>query len=204
MEKEYEPLSTRQFDPYRCCEHIYSHLGSYGERIEWHKCAVCEGLKTFRATVQHGIESSVVASGSFDLICSSNLISDSVHGKTHIVPVHIEDSALGVFRTSKRPQRPSVTNPGLPQASTRCVVCMAMLTDPRVDPGAARSGSERLSGAFSVGERDGGRQRWLQVGLLCLRMAWQHGKAHPACRFRPSTAQTSCLSTFHGHMPRMF
>ena len=45
-----------------------------------------------------------------------------------------------------------------------------MLTDPGVDRGAAHSGSERLSGAFSVGDREG----WPTaiVGLMCLTMAW--------------------------------
>ena len=75
-----------------------------------------------------------------------------------------------------------------------------MLTDPGVDGGAANSGSERLSGAFSVGDRDG----WPTaiVGLMCLRKACQHGKAHQACRLRPIVAQTSCISTFYSHMPQ--
>ena len=75
-----------------------------------------------------------------------------------------------------------------------------MLTDPGVDGGAANSGSERLSGAFSVGDRDG----WPTaiVGLMCLRKACQHGKAHQACRLRPIVAQKSCLSTFYSHMPQ--
>ena len=75
-----------------------------------------------------------------------------------------------------------------------------MLTDPEVDGGAANSGSERLSGAFSVGDRDG----WPTaiVGLMCLTMACQHGKAHQACRLRPIVAQTSCFSTFYSHMPQ--
>ena len=50
----------------------------------------------------------------------------------------------------------SVTGPGHPQASTGCVGCMARLTDPRIDLGRAFSGSERLSGAFSVETVDGG------------------------------------------------
>ena len=73
-----------------------------------------------------------------------------------------------------------------------------MLTDPGVDGGAANSGSERLSGAFSVGDREG----WPTaiVGLMCLRKACKHGKAHQACRLRPIVAQTSCISTFYSHM----
>ena len=61
-----------------------------------------------------------------------------------------------------------------------------MLTDPGVDRGAAHSGSERLSGAFSVGDREG----WPTaiVGLICLTMACQHGKAHQAYRLRPIIA----------------
>ena len=40
-----------------------------------------------------------------------------------------------------------------------------MLTDPGVDRGAAHSGSERLSAAFSVGDRDGlaDRDSWTDV-----------------------------------------
>jgi len=47
-----------------------------------------------------------------------------------------------------------------------------MLTDPGVDGGAANYGSERLSGALSVGDREG----WPTaiVGLMCLTMACQH------------------------------
>ena len=73
-----------------------------------------------------------------------------------------------------------------------------MLTDPGVDRGPAHSGSKRLSGAFLVGDRDG----WPTaiVGLMCLRKACQHGKAHQACRLRPIVAQTSCISTFYSHM----
>ena len=73
-----------------------------------------------------------------------------------------------------------------------------MLTDPGVDGGAANYGSERLSGAFSVGDRDG----WPTaiVGLMCLIKACQHGKAHQACRLKPIVAQTSCISTFYSHM----
>ena len=42
-----------------------------------------------------------------------------------------------------------------------------MLTDPGVDGGAANSGSERLSGALSVGDRE----CWptaIVIGLMCL------------------------------------
>ena len=75
-----------------------------------------------------------------------------------------------------------------------------MLTDPGVDRGAAHSGSERLSGAFSVGDREG----WPTaiVGLMCLTMACQHGKAHQACTLRPIVAQTSCFSTLYSRMPQ--
>ena len=61
-------------------------------------------------------------------------------------------------KPSWRPLDGSVTGPGHPQASTGCVGCMARLTDPRIDLGRAFSGSERLSGAFSVGGRDGRRR----------------------------------------------
>ena len=75
-----------------------------------------------------------------------------------------------------------------------------MLTDPGVDRGAAHSGLERLSGAFSVGDREG----WPTaiVGLMCLTMACQHGMAHQACTLRPIVAQTSCFSTLYSRMPQ--
>ena len=68
------------------------------------------------------------------------------------------DFSLKVSKPSRRPLDRSVTVPGPPQASTRCLGCMARLTDPGNDLGRAFSGSERLSGAFSVGGRDGQRR----------------------------------------------
>jgi hypothetical protein len=60
-----------------------------------------------------------------------------------------------------------------------------------------------LCGAFSVGTETVGRQQ--MFGLLCLRMAWQYGKAHPLCKLTPSTAQKqAAFQLFYSHIPQMY
>ena len=61
------------------------------------------------------------------------------------------------LRTYRRSLGHPVTLPDLPQAGTRYVGSMAMLPDLRVDLRPAHSGSARLSGVISVGNRDSRR-----------------------------------------------
>ena len=95
-------------------------------------------------------------------------------------------------------QMPPMTSTGVPQASSRCLGGIDMLSDLRFGLRlSAHSVSEWTSDASSVADRDDRQQPLMESvcdnGLVKdIHMA-SHGKPHPVCRVRScTTLNTSC------------